>query len=258
MGTAVTESALVALHDMKPRFVFATSNHELSHGETSLLQCRVLAVPSAKLQWQLNGVDIPGETANVLRIVVKSEEDFGSYSCFARNSVGYATTEPIEVRPRPTPPVFAQHPAGRITLLGENINLQCAVSCLPPPTLQWYKDGVALPSATAGVLRLLAVGFDDIGKYHVVATNPFGSASSRVVDVGVSGLVPRILQQPKSQVGAPGEVITLAVRAAGHPEPAYQWQRNGIDLAGETAACCCVTLVSVRSCASADGFCDWR
>jgi len=47
---------------------------------------------------------------------------------------------------------------------------------------------------------------------------------------------PTLLTEPADQVVCPGQTVTLSVLAGGSPTPAYQWQFNGHDLPGETAA----------------------
>ena len=45
---------------------------------------------------------------------------------------------------------------------------------------------------------------------------------------------PLITTQPQSQTVAAGTEVTFVVAASGQPLPAYQWQRNGTNLTGET------------------------
>jgi len=54
---------------------------------------------------------------------------------------------------------------------------------------------------------------------------------------------PVILQQPRSQTVIVGDTATLTVLAAGDPPLAYQWQRNGLALSGQTNALLVLTNV---------------
>ena len=59
--------------------------------------------------------------------------------------------------------------------------------------------------------------------------------SSAEYVVNAQAVAPAITQQPQSQSVAEGTTATFEVEASGTPAPRYQWQRNGVDLPGETA-----------------------
>ena len=61
------------------------------------------------------------------------------------------------------------------------------------------------------------------------------SGPGAVYKVDYSGL-PAISQQPTDQTVAPGQPATFSVRATGQQPLSYQWQRNGVDIPGATAA----------------------
>lgn len=53
-----------------------------------------------------------------------------------------------------------------------------------------------------------------------------------------AGTAPSITLQPANQTVGAGQSVTFSVSASGTAPLSYQWQRNGIDLAGATAADC--------------------
>ena len=55
--------------------------------------------------------------------------------------------------------------------------------------------------------------------------------SSRTVD-----RVPTVTQQPANVVAHAGESATFTVAASGTQPMTYQWQRNGVNIAGATSA----------------------
>ena len=68
-----------------------------------------------------------------------------------------------------------------------------------------------------------------------------------VMTGGVAAGVPGIVAQPSSATTQPGGSVTFEVQAAGDPEGGplrYQWQRDGVDLAGETGARLIRTVVA--------------
>ena len=100
---------------------------------------------------------------------------------------------------------------------------------------QWRRNGTNLPGATFASLTLPAAQPADEGGYSVRITNEVGVAVSTTVTLSV--LLPvNITAQPQSQTVLVGSNVTLAVTAAGTGPLSYQWEFNGSDLLGQTAA----------------------
>ena len=215
------------------------------------------------------------------------------------------------------PPSFTAHPASVSVLVGAAVTLSVTVEGSTPVTLQWQKDSSPIPGATNATFTLAAAQLIDLALYNVVATNPFGTATSfsglvlvskrpqsiaftptatttvagsgltvaaiasstlpitltlvsgsamlngnslvgtggnAVVRAAQSGtdfyaaadpvertfafivgaLSPFITSPPLDQTVTAGASVTLRATAIGTPAPAYQWQKNGVDVAGAT------------------------
>ncbi len=65
---------------------------------------------------------------------------------------------------------------------------------------------------------------------------------------GSGAIAPTITAQPASQTVTAGATVTLSVSATGTAPLSYQWQQNGVDMAGATAAT--LTLNNVTSAAA--------
>ena len=72
---------------------------------------------------------------------------------------------------------------------------------------------------------------------HVVVTDPRGNSASNsfLVTIGPSSSPPVIQRQPESRTVAEGAAVLLDVAASGQPLT-FQWQRDRVDLPGETNA----------------------
>lgn len=79
-------------------------------------------------------------------------------------------------------------------------------------------DGMTI-DATAGVIRWTPV---ELGSYNISvrASNGVGSAAKQNFTVTVSGIAPRIVSSPVTEVPA-GQLYTYDVNATGNPAPAY-------------------------------------
>ncbi|MEG1175592.1 MAG: hypothetical protein RSD62_02995, partial [Ruthenibacterium sp.] len=62
---------------------------------------------------------------------------------------------------------------------GGSVTLAVVFSSPKDATYQWYKNGVAIPSATSNIYKILAAKKEDEGTYYVEATEP-GSTSQKV------------------------------------------------------------------------------
>jgi hypothetical protein len=99
---------------------------------------------------------------------------------------------------------------------------------------QWRKDGIDIAGATLSTLSLNPAQTSDSGRYTVVISNAAGSVTSGEALVTVA-IPPAIEVQPVGVNAYLGDSVTLAVTATGSGLN-YQWQKNGYNLAGATAA----------------------
>jgi uncharacterized delta-60 repeat protein len=104
-------------------------------------------------------------------------------------------------------------------------------------TVQWRKDGVAIPGASASRLPLTNVSLADAGVYVAIVSTSAGALASvpAIITVLPSG-APVIGTHPVTQTASVGQLVTLTVVATGVAPLRYQWKKNGVELAGATTA----------------------
>ena len=115
-------------------------------------------------------------------------------------------------------------------------------------TYQWYKDGVAITGATSrGYVIADATVSTTAGSYAVKVSNAAGSVTSSAAKVGI---LPLVSAQPASVYKAVGQPASFSVSVSGVGPFTYQWQRDGVPIAGATASVYSIASVGVASAGS--------
>jgi uncharacterized delta-60 repeat protein len=74
---------------------------------------------------------------------------------------------------------------------GEFLYLSASVGGVPKPTLQWYRNGVALPGQNHRGLRILVEDLAQVGDYTLVAEHPTGTHEIQFPPVALAERSPR-------------------------------------------------------------------
>jgi uncharacterized repeat protein (TIGR02543 family) len=158
--------------------------------------------------------------------------DYFGWRVASSNFAGAITFKNLSVNLGLVPPAITTQPAGVSAVEFNTVVLTAAASGSTPLTFQWNKNGAPIPGATSTTLTLNNVHVADTGAYTFTATNPVGSVTSNAANVLV-GLAPvTILVQPASQTILVGEPATFSVAVSGSAPFAYQWRKDGVNIAG--------------------------
>ncbi|MDQ5841425.1 MAG: Ig-like domain-containing protein, partial [Chloroflexota bacterium] len=94
-------------------------------------------------------------------------------------------------------------------------------------------NGFAVSDFATGIAGPVDIEVGADGSLYYLSRPETGSGS--VYRVSYSG-APAISQQPSDTTVAPGQAATFSVSATGQGPLAYQWQRDGVDIAGATSS----------------------
>jgi hypothetical protein len=147
-------------------------------------------VPDPTFQWRRDGTELTGATDASLTLNNLTPSDAGTYTVVASNPGGSVTSSDAVLQlftTLPTAPAIADQPDDLECGVGDPATLAVQVTGTDPLSFQWYKDGTAISGATETTLMLEFVLPSDVGEYHVVATNPYGSAESTHATLTVTG-----------------------------------------------------------------------
>ncbi|XP_012576655.1 PREDICTED: hemicentin-2 [Condylura cristata] len=195
-------------------------------GQPLELPCQASGSPVPTIQWlqngrpaeQLTGVQVaPQGTA--LQIEHVEPEHAGLFACQATNEAGTAGAE-VELSVHELPSVVIVGGEDVTAPFLQPVTLRCEGTGVPPPSLRWWKDGVAL-AASGGSLQIEKVDLRDEGVYTCVATNPAGESSS---DVALKVLVPPNIEPvPTNKAVLENTSVSLECLASGVPAPDISW-----------------------------------
>ena len=137
---------------------------------------------------------------------------------------------------RPVALSFAEQPVSVIANPGDAVNFRVRHRGLPRPSFQWFHDNVPIPGARASSNTLASAQPADAGSYFVVLSNYFQviTSATAILTLNTHPEPPRFVQAPTDLWVFPDQTATFRSVATGLPQPAYQWRRNGIDIAGAT------------------------
>lgn len=132
-------------------------------------------------------------------------------------------------------PVITTHPQSLKLAASQDASFSVTATGDATLRYQWRLNGTALNSATNSILQLNSAQHVEAGDYDVLVFNTAGSAVSS--NATLSLFYPTtILAQPQSVTTRAGSNVTFSIVAYSGGPLAYQWRRNGADLAGATNA----------------------
>jgi len=136
-------------------------------------------------------------------------------------------------------PGISSQPTGQSVLEGQTATFTLTGMGMPPLTYQWRKNGASIPGANSPSYTSPAAVISDNGAiYTATVSNSQGSITSNNAVLSVTSNAPSITSQPSAQTVGLGQAATFSVAATGASTLAYQWRKNGSNIAGATSSTC--------------------
>ncbi|MGB0580766.1 MAG: immunoglobulin domain-containing protein [Limisphaerales bacterium] len=196
-----------------------------------------------QFQWRRDGSPLSGQTNATLALNNVTLADAGQYTVEVTNIAGQVTSDAVPVSVL-VPPVITTQPQSRSVGVGANVDFSVTANGSSPLHSQWFKDGTPIAGATNLVLSLTNVIFGDSGTYRMGINNFAGATQSSNANLLVVAF-PVFGEQPQSRIAREGASVAfrVSVTNASH----LQWQRNGVNLPGETNRVLTLTRVQPSS-----------
>jgi poly(3-hydroxybutyrate) depolymerase len=241
-----------------PKIVSQPVNNIQLSGQPASFWVVATGNPPLAYQWQKNGVDIPGATANWYTTPTITMADNGAaFRAIVSNGAGSVTSTgaTLTVEPGPTDPQITTQPADQTVTAGQPVTFTVVATATgsqdqrgsapePPLRYQWTENGMDIVGATDATLTLPAALTADSGAlFRVVVSSPSGSVTSAGATLTVKSVrgAPVILTDPARVRVLTGQTGTFCVTAWSLTQMSYQWQKgqflmNMADIPGATGA----------------------
>lgn len=142
----------------------------------------------------------------------------------------------VAEKPEGAVPVFTELLQPVEVVEGSPAKLQCRVSGVPEPNIEWFRDSEPVKEdkrikmrfdGELCTLKILSTELDDEGAYKCVAKNELGSAScASELLVNEPNKKPEFTEKMKPVDVTEGEAARFDVRVKGNPLPVVDWFRG--------------------------------
>ena len=136
---------------------------------------------------------------------------------------------------------ITSQPADTVASTNQPATFTVGATGSPVLTYQWYRyaDGngsspAPQAGATNAIFTIASAQGSDSGYYGVVITNGSSSVTSRIASLLVGNIVPVITGPTNTLVIAGSNATFSTAVVIANPAPAFQWQTNGVNVAGAT------------------------
>lgn len=127
---------------------------------------------------------------------------------------GFVALQSAPLAQTSLPPIITDHPVGAVAYIGDPVTLSAKVEGDAPLSFQWHKNGLVIAGATNPAFTLSAATLADTAVYHMVATNPFGSAPTQPVAIYVTKRPQTITFEPTSSTAVAGSSMILNAKSS--------------------------------------------
>ncbi|HTT32802.1 MAG TPA: immunoglobulin domain-containing protein [Methylomirabilota bacterium] len=243
-GTVTSAAATLTVNAavVAPTITTQPASQTVTAGQTATFAVVATGTAPLNYQWQKNGANIAGATSASYTTPATTTSDSGSaFDVVISNSAGTVTSNAatLTVNAAAVAPTITTQPANKTVTAGQTATFGVVATGTASLNYQWQKNGANIPGATSASYTTPATTTADSGStFDVVVSNAAGTVTSAPATLTVNAAVvaPTITTQPTSQTVTAGQTATFAVVASGTAPLNYQWQKNGVNIAGGTSA----------------------
>lgn len=219
-GTALSSNAVLTVL-APPVITLQPQAQTVLVGSTLTLTVTATGTGPLSYQWKRDGVAITDATGAVYTRANVEAGESGLYSVVVSNICAVVQSAGASVTVG-QPPVIVSDPRPLTVPVGQPASFSVTATGDGPCSYQWFKNGAAIPGATAATLAIAAAQVSDEADYSVTVTCAFGSATSAAARLTVAE-APRIIFHPISEIVLAGTNAVISADAEGSEPLSYQW-----------------------------------
>ena len=241
-GLASSNNSNGGTKTIEPTIAAQPASQTVTAGQAATFSVTATGTAPFSYQWLKNSANINGATAASYTTPATIVGDSGAkFDVVVSNSAGSVKSAmaTLTVNAASVGPTITAQPASQSVTLGQAAAFSVTATGTAPVTYQWQKNGENISGATgASYTTPASVAGDSGAKFDVVVSNTVGSQTSTMatLTVNAASVGPTITTQPANQTVTVGQTATFSVTATGTAPLTYQWQKNGGNISGATAA----------------------
>ncbi len=185
VGSVVSTTAKLALN-VAPTITVQPVGGVLNLGVSKTLSVTAGGTAPLSYQWRKDGAPIAGAVGATYALGAVQGASAGSYDVVVGNVAGSVTSAAALVSVN-APPVITVQPGSLTVAAGGTLRLGVTASGNGTLTYQWRKGGASIAGATGASYTVASAQASDAGSYDVVVRNVYGSTTSALAAVTVSG-----------------------------------------------------------------------
>lgn len=199
-------------------------------------------------QWQKNNVDIAGATSQTITLNSVTVANAGLYRCILRNSCGANVISSVATLTINADETITAQPADVLACSGTNSSFT-VLATGTNLQYQWFKNNVilnnggAISGATTNTLVINAISAANTGVYSCRITGSCDIIYSNPASLTINENAV-ITGQPQNLTICEGNNANFTTLATG-TNLQYQWQKNGVDIPGQTNAGLLVNNITI-------------
>jgi NHL repeat len=237
-STVSSGEATLTVIPVAPTMTSAPQSQTLTAGATASFSATASGTTPLTYQWNKNGVPIPdGIDSTFYDLDVALADDGAQFTLTVTNIAGSVTSNLATLNVQLAPPSIVTQPHSQMVFTGSPATFVVVAGGSGLLHFQWRRNGAPIAGATSAIYVTPATSLADTGtNFDVVVTNSAGTVTSAgaVLTVASINVPPSIVTDPQNVAAKVGDSATFSVAAAGTQPLAYQWQRNGVNIAGAT------------------------
>ncbi|MDE0867309.1 MAG: immunoglobulin domain-containing protein, partial [Rubripirellula sp.] len=246
--SAVTSDSAALVVNIPPGISTQPVGLTVEKGRSAVFTVEATGTAPFTYQWQHDGVDIDGATAETLTIDSVDAVDDGAYAVIVQSSHGAIVSEAATLNVL-LPLEITVQPKDTHVAIAATLNMSVVVSGSGPYAYQWYYGSKKIEGATGSGLEMAEVVRANSGTYHVKVSNSIEVVASRDAEVIVDEPISINFQPLGADIFA-GDSATLFALASGSAPMTFQWLKDGVAIEGKTAN----TLVIENAVKADEGF----